>query len=406
MLALTVKLSLRAARAALELLPLQEDFRLMHYCFRIPSASFRHFAASRGFAPLRVGLLALCGLLLSWAGGCASDGSAGPEGDSSVEIDGRRDASVPPDGKQLDAPTTTDTDRDGIDDDEDNCPFKPNSDQHDLDGDGVGDACDDDVDGDGTNDAADNCPETANMDQADTDGDGEGDACDTDDDGDGVVDAEDNCPLVANPDQTDTDGDGEGDLCEDDADGDGYSPPEDCDDSDPNVSPGATEVCNGLDDNCDGVADFAEDSWEPNDQAPDFVNLGNVSDCGDWHTVSGANLSPQGDVDWYKFHDSDDWGCYIYPEATLTSNPGNYTICIYFECDNGSNSDFSCENGSAVSDGPNGGPFAPDGCCGTHKVKLNHSCGGTTDDSADIYIKVYSDNNTTCESYSFEAGDE
>jgi hypothetical protein len=222
-----------------------------------------------------------------------------------------------------------------------------------------------------------------------------------------VPDVEDNCPWDANEEQIDTDGDGQGDACEDDADGDGFSPPEDCDDSDPNVSPGAGETCNGADDNCDGVVDFAQDSWEINDDPPDYVDLGGVDDTGGWVDVSGANLSPQGDVDWYKFHDSDEYFGSIYPEATLTSNPGNFTICIFFECDNGSNSDFSCENGTKVQDGPNAdGVFAPGGCCGTHKVKLDHTCGGTTDDSVDVYIKVFSDNNTTCESYSFEAGDE
>jgi hypothetical protein len=46
-----------------------------------------------------------------------------------------------------------------------------------------------------------------------------------------------------------------------DADGDGYSPeggacgPIDCDDTNPAVHPGAPEVCNGRDDNCDGVID-------------------------------------------------------------------------------------------------------------------------------------------------------
>ncbi len=40
-----------------------------------------------------------------------------------------------------------------------------------------------------------------------------------------------------------------------DADGDGYAEHEDCDDADPAVHPGADELCNQLDDNCDGDVD-------------------------------------------------------------------------------------------------------------------------------------------------------
>ncbi|MCK6528038.1 putative metal-binding motif-containing protein [Myxococcota bacterium] len=40
-----------------------------------------------------------------------------------------------------------------------------------------------------------------------------------------------------------------------DVDGDGFPAPEDCDDSDPAVSPGAEESANGVDDDCDGVVD-------------------------------------------------------------------------------------------------------------------------------------------------------
>jgi MYXO-CTERM domain-containing protein len=40
-----------------------------------------------------------------------------------------------------------------------------------------------------------------------------------------------------------------------DADGDGVAADKDCDDSDPARLPGATELCNGKDDNCDGSID-------------------------------------------------------------------------------------------------------------------------------------------------------
>lgn len=89
--------------------------------------------------------------------------------------DGAENQDVDPEG-----PGFEDEDNDLVADDIDNCAAVANHDQGDIDGDGLGDACDDDVDGDGKDNIGDNCPNVPNEDQQDGDGDGVGDACDPD----------------------------------------------------------------------------------------------------------------------------------------------------------------------------------------------------------------------------------
>ena len=117
-------------------------------------------------------------------------------------------------------PGPLDSDKDGVIDIEDNCPEIGNSDQENLDGDGLGDLCDPDDDGDGVDDLLDNCPRISNASQDDLDSDALGDVCDNDDDSDNILDEEDNCPLISNADQSDIDQDKQGDPCDEDDDGD------------------------------------------------------------------------------------------------------------------------------------------------------------------------------------------
>ncbi len=128
-------------------------------------------------------------------------------------------------------PIKEDVDRDGINNDVDNCVNLSNPDQLDADNDGLGDICDTctDTDGDGYGNSGflantcpdDNCPTTLNVNQTDVDQDAIGDECDVcpndsqnDGDNDGICGGVDNCPLEFNPEQQDVDGDGIGDICE------------------------------------------------------------------------------------------------------------------------------------------------------------------------------------------------
>ena len=123
------------------------------------------------------------------------------------------------------------------------------------------------------------------------------------------------------PDDDDTIDDDDDDDVED-ADGDGWRIDEDCDDSDPAVHPGATEVCNGQDDDCDGQIDEnATQHWYDDVDGDSFgdpatavaaceglpgqVTVG--GDCddsdpnvhpGSEHQVDGADSDCDGRLDW------------------------------------------------------------------------------------------------------------
>ena len=120
----------------------------------------------------------------------------------------------------------------------------------------------------------------------DTDLDGVKDCMETDKDGDEVPDVDDNCPFVPNPLQDDFDIDGDGDACDLDDDNDLVADEDDCAPFAPKVYPGADEVCNGIDEDCDGLVDEGFNDFDfdgikdcvdvddDNDSSPDDLDCG------------------------------------------------------------------------------------------------------------------------------------
>jgi len=98
-------------------------------------------------------------------------------GDFSIDPDRALtvEAAVPP--RMNPSYVPADSDSDGVPDERDNCVRIENKDQRDVDGNRVGDACDD-FDRDGVMNVSDNCPDAPNRYQEDTDHDGVGDLCD------------------------------------------------------------------------------------------------------------------------------------------------------------------------------------------------------------------------------------
>jgi len=157
--------------------------------------------------------------------------------------------------------------------------------------------------------------------------------------------------------------------------GDPYSPTcpyagADCDDSDPNVHPDATEDClNGIDDDCDTYVDFADSDcpcWDADEDLFDDQACGGT-DCDD----SNPNVNPDAtedcfngiddDCDTYVDFDDSDCPCWDADEDLFDDQ-----ACGGTDCDD-SNPD--------VNPGMNEAPFGDPIC----NDEIDNDCDGDTD---------------------------
>jgi len=153
----------------------------------------------------------------------------------------------------------------------------------DSDGDGVIDAIDADDDDDGVNTIDEDISGDGDPTNDDSDGDGIANYLDLDDDGDGLLTTDEDVNGDGNPENDDTDGDGTPNYLDPDSDGDGSGDGSDCEPLNALIHPAATEICDGIDNNCNSQIDegvAAPPSWYRDIDGDGFGNLlDSVSTC-------------------------------------------------------------------------------------------------------------------------------
>ncbi len=137
---------------------------------------------------------------------------------------------------------------------------------------------------------------------------------------------------------------------------------------------------------CMGTARL--DSFEANDSEAAAHDLGDASD-GDAFPKGeeDATLYPDGDVDWFRYNDSDDLGSSIFPRVQVQNIPpgSNYDLCVTLDCEGNGFDSLDCTSGTKI---------GTDTCCSRsagnadEDVRFDHSCDTFTDDSTNVFIEV------------------
>ena len=101
-------------------------------------------------------------------------------------------------------------------------------------------------------------------------------------------------------------------ACSTDVDNDGFVAENDCDDDNPSINPDATELCDGIDNNCDGQVDEGVTQTFYLDNDGD--GFGDSAATEENERIAKSCLAPEGYVD--NQSDCDDSNSAINPSAT------------------------------------------------------------------------------------------
>ena len=120
-----------------------------------------------------------------------------------------------------------------------------------------------------------------------------------------------------------------------DLDNDGYTTcAGDCDDSDMSINPGMTETCNGIDDNCDGIVDVSTQALYPSPNVPVTIPATPATTIVSTVTISGHTASVT-DVNVDNLNISHTWIDDLI--ISLKSPAGTEVILMNRPCDNQDN---------------------------------------------------------------------
>ncbi len=159
-----------------------------------------------------------------------------------------------------------------------------------------------------------------------------------------------------------------------DDDGDGYTENGgDCDDADLRSNPGATDLCDDIDNDCSGYVNDADwDTYELNESASTARNLDEIDASFGWSnsslTLSGLTFSADTDEDWFQWDADDEIWDNISITVTASGLParGSYVLELY-----------------------DGDGNLVDSDSGTSSLSVNHEGELFDDDEDDWSIRIY-----------------